>query len=129
MRRTTAFLALTLAFCQGGAAPRPRAVVRGQAVILDGAPAWRGAVASPLVWSEDAAAVAFVGRDGRGHEALVVLLPGDGAPQILSWPIPRVAQPARAVTWLGPTRIGAGPSVLEPRVVASFSVEGVTEHR
>jgi hypothetical protein len=122
MRRTLRSAVLLTALLLGGFA-RPRAVVRGPVVWLDGAPAWRGAVTSPLVWSADAGAVAFTGRDARGRQALIVILPNDGAPQVLTWPIPNTAQPARAVTWLGPTRIGAGPSVLEPRVVASFTVE------
>jgi hypothetical protein len=121
MRRIALLLVMLLG--NAAAAPRARAIIRGPAVWLDGAPAWRGAVTSPLVWSADAGAVAFTGRDARGREALIVILPNDGSPQVLTWPIPHTAQPARAVTWLGPTRIGAGPSVLEPRVVASFTVE------
>ena len=109
-----------LVFTVLGGAAGPRVLVRGRTVWLDGAAAWHGAVTSPLVWSADSAAVAFTGRDARGRAALVVLLPG---PQAISWPIPASAQPARAVTWLGPTKIGAGPSVLEPRVIASFTVE------
>jgi hypothetical protein len=103
-----------------------RAEVRGRdAVWIDGAPAWRGgAVLSPLVWSQGGDAVAFAARDRSGRAALIVLLPGVGSGRalVLSWLIPRAALPARAVTWLGPTRLGTGPTELEPRMIASFSV-------
>lgn len=99
-----------------------RAEVRGRAVWLDGTLAWRGAVTSPLVWSRAGEAVAFAGRDSAGRAALVVVVAGV-RPTVLTWPIPRSAQPARAVTWLGPTRIGAGPTELDPRIVASYSIE------
>jgi hypothetical protein len=100
-----------------------RAETRGSAVFLDGEPAWRGrAVTSPLAWSPRGDAVAFTARDRAGRGVLIVLLaPRHAEPETLSWPIPRSAQPARAVTWLGPTRLGAGPSVLSPKVIASFS--------
>lgn len=96
----------------------------GDTVLVDGDPVWRGrGVVSPLVWSDRGDAVAFTARDRAGRHALVVLVVPDGAePATISWPIPRAARPARAVTWLGPTRLGAGPTVLDPRVVASFSL-------
>jgi hypothetical protein len=118
MRLSAALLGLLSAL--GAASATPRVAVRGEGVWLDGARAWRGSVVSPLVWSADGGAVAFVGRDARGRTTLVVVVPADAAPQVLVWPLP---SPARAVTWLGPTRIGAGPSELEPRMVASFTVE------
>lgn len=96
----------------------------GNTVLVDGDPIWRGrGVVSPLVWSERGDAVAFTARDRAGKHALVVLVVSDDAePAALTWPIPRGARPARAVTWLGPRRLGAGPTELDPRVVASFSV-------
>ena len=97
-------------------ATHPRVEVRAGAVWVDGGRAWRGVVTSPLVWSSDGDAVAFAGRDPGGRARLVVLLAG---PTVMTWPLP---QAARAVVWLGPTRVGAGPSVLEPRAVASFTV-------
>ena len=90
--------------------------IKAGAVWLDGGRAWRGVVTSPLVWSAAGDAVAFAGQDPAGKARLVVVLAG---PTVMTWPLP---QPARAVFWLGPTRVAAGPSVLEPRAVASFSV-------
>jgi hypothetical protein len=103
---------------------RRRAERVGNTVLVDGDPVWRGrGVVSPLVWSTRGDALAFTARDRAGRHALIVLVvPDDAQPAALSWPIPRAARPARAVTWLGPTRLGAGPTVLDPKVVASFAV-------
>lgn len=103
---------------------RHRAEHSGNTVLVDGDPLWRGrSVVSPLVWSRRGDAVAFTARDRAGRTALVVLVVPDGVtPATLSWPIPRAAEPARHVTWLGPTRLGAGPTLLDPKVVASFSL-------
>lgn len=105
-------------------AERPRIETRRGAVYVDGQAAWRGRrVDTAPVWSHRGDAVAFTARDGAGRRALVaVIFPDGAAPAALSWPIPRNAEPARVVTWLGPNRLGAGPSELEPTVVASFSV-------
>jgi hypothetical protein len=99
------------------------AEARRGAVRVDGKRVWRGRkVLSPLVWSRQGGALAFTGRDRGGRTALVVVVFVDGAdPAAMSWTVPRTAEPARAVTSPGPTRLGAGPSVLEPRLVASFS--------
>jgi hypothetical protein len=104
-------LALVLAL-----ATQPRVEIRGGTVWLDGQRAWRGVVTSPLVWSARGDALAFAGRDPAGRPRLVVVLDG---PTVMIWPLGQVA---RAVVWLGPNRVGAGPSALEPRAVASFSV-------
>jgi hypothetical protein len=72
---------------------------------------------SPFVWSPRGDAVAFASRDRTGHPSLVVLL-AHGPP--LTWRLP---EPARAVAWLGPTRVGAGPSELTPRMVASWTTQ------
>src|SRR5262249_61982062 len=109
----------------GGAAP-PAAEVRGGFVYGGWVP--RGPeggagqdITPPLVWSRRGDAVAFAARDVRGSARLVVLLVQlDGSVTPLEWAIPRAAQPARAVTWLGPTRVGTGPSALEPRATASW---------
>lgn len=100
-----------------------RAETRGRAVFIDGQAAWKGrAVTSPLVWSPHGDAVGFTARDGAGRAALIVVVVAhDAEPAALSWPIPPSAEPARAVTWLGPNRLGAGPSELAPKVIASFS--------
>jgi len=100
-----------------------RAEARRGAVVVDGRRVWRGQrVISPLVWSDQGGALAFTGRDRAGRTTLVVVLFLDGAdPAAMTWAVPRNAEPARAVTWLGATRLGAGPSELEPRLVASFS--------
>ena len=71
---------------------------------------------SPFAWSPRGDAVAFAARDRAGHHSLVVLL-ANGPP--LTWRLPEAA---RAVAWLGPTRVGAGPTELTPKMVASFSV-------
>jgi hypothetical protein len=117
--RLLALLGLVLTVSPAAGAG-PRAVARAGGVWLDGACVWRGVARSPLVWSAAGDAVAFTGRARGGGDALVVLVPG-AAP--MTWAIPAAAQPARAVMWLGPTSLGAGPSALQPRLVASFSVE------
>ena len=100
-----------------------RASARGGEVRVDGQRVWRGQrVLSPLVWSDQGGALAFTARDRAGRTTLVVVVLLDGAdPAAMTWAVPRAAEPARAVTWLGATRLGAGPSELEPRLVASFS--------
>jgi hypothetical protein len=99
--------------------------VRGNKVYVDGELRWRGrAVTSPAVLSESGEALAFTGRDRRGRSRLVVVLVSNELePTAFSWPVPRAAQPATAVTWLGEGRVGAGPSELHPRMVAEFSLE------
>jgi hypothetical protein len=98
--------------------------VTREAVYVDGAVRWRGsAVTSPAVWSQRGDAVAFTGRDQLGRVRLVVVLVDDALePTFFSWPIPRQAWPARAVTWLGDGRLGAGPSELQPKMVVAFTV-------
>jgi hypothetical protein len=100
-----------------------RAVAGRGEVRVDGRRVWRGRrVLSPLVWSDQGGALAFTARDRGGRTTLVVVIFLDGAdPAAMTWAVPRAAEPARAVTWLGATRLGAGPSELEPRLVASFS--------
>ena len=103
--------------------------MRGAQVLVDGKAAWQGrSVTSPVVWSPQGDALAFAGKDRAGRATLVVVLvPSRSEPQALSWPIPRSAEPARAVTWLGQNRLGAGPSELAPRVVATFSYSEAIE--
>jgi hypothetical protein len=117
-------LAALVAATPARSAERPRISTRRGAVYVDGEPAWRGRrLTSALVWSQRGDAVAFTARDRAGRGTLVALIFADGAaPAAISWPIPRAAEPAHVVTWLGPTRLGAGPSVLEPKVVASFTM-------
>jgi len=37
----------------------------------------------------------------------------------MRWAIPGDTPP-RAITWLGPSRVGVGPALLDPKVVASW---------
>ncbi len=99
--------------------------VARSAVVVDGSVRWRGrSVTSPVVWSERGDALAFTGRDADGRPRLVVVLVDDAIePTAFSWPVPRQARPARAVTWLGPGRVGAGPSELQPLMVVGFSID------
>ena len=79
------------------------------------------AVTSGLAWSEHHDALAFAGRDARGTARLVVLIVDDDLePASFSWPVPAEARPARAVTWLGDGRVGAGPDALRPKMVAEY---------
>ncbi len=117
---------LALVLLGGAGKGHPPADVRSGVVFVNDVARWpesplRHSITSPLVWSRRGDAVAFAARDPRGFAKLVVLLvePG-GATQSLEWPIPMTAQPARSVTWLGPTRVGTGPSPLEPRATASW---------
>jgi hypothetical protein len=106
--------------------PRPRG---GEAVWIDGKIGWpEGAskiapvVTSGVVWSKRGDAVAFAARERTGVTRLVVVLVDAATdPVAITWPIPTGALPAREVMWLGPTRVGAGPAELQPRVVASFT--------
>src|SRR5262249_7320742 len=109
--------ALLVTFIAATALASPRVEVRRGSVWVDGGRAWRGSVPSPLVWSASCGAVASAGAHGAGRATFVVLL--TAGPTVITWPLP---QPARAVFWLGPTRVGAGASVLEPRAVGSFTV-------
>jgi hypothetical protein len=124
--RISAWLSLLLVGAGGWGGGHPEAEVRGGIVYVGTVPRWPEAgggqhITTPLVWSGRGDAVAFAARDGRGSARLVVLLvEADGSVTPLEWPIPRAAQPARAVTWLGPTRVGTGPSALEPRATASW---------
>jgi hypothetical protein len=105
---------------------RPRG---GEAVWIDGRLGWpesdaRAAprITTPLVWSRRGDAVAFAAREGHTggsvHRLVVVVAAGGDEPVAITWAMP---QPARVVTWLGDRRVGAGPSALDPKVVASFS--------
>jgi len=95
------------------------------AVWVDGAVHWQGRkVTSPIAWSDRGDAFAFAAVDQRGRARLVVVVVHEGfEPATFSWPISAAARPARAVTWLGETRVGTGPSVLEPRMIAEFTLE------
>ncbi len=85
------------------------------------APFRRARVEALPVWSKSGDAVAFVARDAAGVGTLVVtLVTGAAAPTTLTWRLP-AGTIGRSVSWLGPTRVAAGPRELEPRVIASFS--------
>lgn len=102
----------------------------GEALFVDGRMYWpepgartAAQVTTGVVWSRRGDAVALVARESRsGKTTLVVaLVDGDAAPTALSWDIPQAAQPARAIMWLGPTRVAVGPREMEPKVVASWT--------
>jgi hypothetical protein len=98
----------------------------GEAVWVDGRIGWPEAgsklaptIASDVVWSKKGDAVAFVGRERGGASTLVVVLVDDGAPVAITWAIPS-GLVTRAVFWLGPQRVGAGPKDLDPKIVATW---------
>jgi hypothetical protein len=133
-----AILAGTLAAARGEEETRPAKPARaaeiktrargGQAVWLDGRLLWPEAdarlapeITTSLVWSAKGDAVAFVARERTGQASLVVVLvPEDDPPAALTWVIPASALPAKAVSWLGPTRVAVGPTELAPKVIASW---------
>jgi hypothetical protein len=123
LRALTLLAALALPLT--AAAEEPIVRVGSNRVTVDGELAWRGrAITSEAVWSERGDAIAFTGRDLSGRARLVVVIVDEALePTAFSWPVPRSAQPARAVTWLGDGRVGAGPSELAPRMVAEFTLE------
>ena len=60
------------------------------------------------------------GANSGGLPGLVVVVaPAGGGPAAMRWAIPD-GSPARAITWLGPSRVGVGAAVLDPKVVASW---------
>ncbi len=98
----------------------------GEAVWIDGRIGWPEAgskltpqIASEVVWSKRGDAVAFIGRERSGAATLVVVLVDELGPIAITWPIPSGVS-ARAVFWLGPQRVAAGPEDLEPKIVASW---------
>jgi len=93
-------------------------------VYVDGVERWRGQeLTSGLAWSERRDAVAFAGRDRGGEDRLIVLIVDDTMdPTVITWRVPPVARPARAVSWLGERRIGVGPDQLAPKMVAEYSL-------
>ena len=124
----TRWLVLLLSLvCFAGSALATEHEVTGArgAVYVDGTVRWRGkSVTSAPVWSERGDALAFAGRDREGNARLGVVLVDDALePVEFSWPVPRAARPATAVSWLGEGRVGAGPSKLHPRMVVAFSLD------
>jgi hypothetical protein len=106
-----------------------RRAAGGEGLFVDGRLYWPAAgsrttarVTTELVWSRRSDAVALVAREPSGAVTLVVaVVAGDAAPTALSWPIPEAALPARAIMWLGPTRVAVGPGEMDPKVVASWT--------
>jgi hypothetical protein len=105
------------------------AEVRNGQVLIDGHRRWpetgtgSAEVTSPLVWSASGDAVAFATRDPRGACTLVVVLvDGQGPHTTMQWPVPQHARPARAIQWLGASRVGVGPAELDLKAVASWKV-------
>jgi len=124
-RRLLVVVLLLLALVAPAASSEHRARVVRSSVHVDGKVRWRGrAVMSPLVWSSRRDALAFTARDRRGRTRLVVVIVDDELePTAFSWPVPRHARPARAVTWLGEGRLGAGPSKLRPAMVVAYALD------
>jgi hypothetical protein len=101
----------------------------GDGVFIDGRLAWpvgarRSAqVTAPLRWARGGHAVALLAREQQQTKLVVVLVDGAAAGQALEWPLPREALPARAIMWLDATHVAVGPAEMEPKLVASFSVD------
>ena len=103
-----------------------RCDVRGDSVWLDGARVWparkTGApeprIVSPLAWSTPRDAIAFVTQTSQQKSELVILVLDRGSVTPLTWPLPF---PARAVTWVGPTKVAVGPTAFEPRASVSYA--------
>jgi hypothetical protein len=129
--------ALFIVLCVGvvapaGAGPHATTEIRaraggGQAVYVDGTLLWPAAgaarapkVTGPMRWSRRGDAVAWIAKDGAST-LLVVGLVGKGSErQALEWALPEAALPAKAIMWLGPSKVAVGPREMEPRLVASW---------
>jgi hypothetical protein len=142
---------LSLVAAGGRAAPRSAARARtvspdgrfvaeirdgasGESLWVGGATRWpapspslvrpRSEITSALAWSPAGDALAFTSCDSAGQAKLVVVLvDGAAAPNTLTWPIPEAARPARAIMWVGPTRVGAGPTPFAPKMMVSWNVD------
>jgi len=95
----------------------------GEGVYLDGRRVWPDDSAPRTIgvvaWSRRCDAFAFVSNTRGLHELVVVVAPAGVAPAAMRWAIPD-GSPARAITWLGPSRVGVGAALLDPKVVASW---------
>jgi hypothetical protein len=103
-----------------------RCDVRGDSVWLDGTRVWPARkttaleprIVSPLTWSTARDAIAFVTQTSQQKSELVILVLDRGNVTPLSWALPF---PARAVTWVGPTKVAVGPTAFEPRASVSYA--------
>jgi len=100
----------------------------GDAIFVDGRHVWpegtgarRPKVIGRPTWARAGHAVAWLARESGGATTLVVeLLDGDAAGQALEWTVPPAALPARAIMWMGASRLAVGPREMEPKLVASW---------
>jgi len=138
---------LTCAAAAGGAGPS-RVVARspdgkrvaevrtrasgGDALWIDGHLVWprvddkarvvrRPTVTGRPSWARAGHAVALLAREAGGGTTLVVaLVDGAAAGEALEWNIPAAALPARAIMWMGASKLAVGPREMEPKLVASW---------
>jgi hypothetical protein len=108
---------------------RARATGGGDSIFVDGRRVWPSSEADarhPQVigrpsWARAGHAVAWLAHEPAGATTLVVaVLDGAGAGQALEWNLPSAALPARAIMWMGASRLAVGPREMEPRLVASW---------
>ena len=95
----------------------------GEGVYLDGRRVWPDDSAPRTIgvvaWSRRCQTCALVSKSLDLHGRGMIIEPAGVAPAAMRWAIPD-GSPARAITWLGPSRVGVGPALLDPKVVASW---------
>jgi hypothetical protein len=101
----------------------------GDALFVDGRRVWPASgagerhphvIARPT-WARAGHAVAWLAHEPTGATTLVVALVGGAAAgQALEWNVPQAALPARAIMWMGASKLAVGPREMEPRLVASW---------
>jgi hypothetical protein len=109
---------------------RARGAGGGDAIFVDGRRVWPDVdsrhpqvIARPT-WARAGHAVAWLAHEPTGATTLVVALVGGAAAgQALEWNVPQAALPARAIMWMGASKLAVGPREMEPRLVASWSGE------
>jgi hypothetical protein len=101
----------------------------GDSIFVDGRRVWPTSDADarhPQVigrpsWARAGGAVAWLAHEPTGATTLfVALLDGAAAGQALEWNLPPQALPARAIMWMGASKLAVGPREMEPRLVASW---------
>jgi hypothetical protein len=100
----------------------------GDTIFVDGRRVWPADLDArhPQVigrpsWARAGHAVAWLAHEPTGATTLVVaLVGGASAGQALEWNVPSAALPARAIMWMGASKLAVGPREMEPRLVASW---------